>query len=357
MLFRSVINQAMGLEAQYENKKLTYALGSEKNVSAYVKMMIDAKLSGNDKLATRIYNEMVNAGISNEKMESQLGSKEKEKIKKDSVAMEAVEAYAKKDYDTYTQKLDELRKKYSQKNIESAIRSMYKAAYGEDDIETFDTISQEFWEKEEEVESSQFKTVIDAMMEAKLSGKLGEATKLYNYMVNNGLPNDKLDSAIDSREKELLKNDPLIKEGVEAFHEGDADRYVDIVEQLKNKNYYARNVTSAIESMHDKLYGEDDEDTFETITQDFWEEDEADEMVSYELLFNAFWNGSRGIYNEVWGLLNAAGKEDKNIRASMRKQCYYAYWKAEGEGNTEEMNKAAAEYQRNGGKLEMDYSQ
>ncbi len=192
----TVINQAMGLEAQYENKKLTYALGSEKNVSAYVKMMIDAKLSGNDKLATRIYNEMVNAGISNEKMESQLGSKEKEKIKKDSVAMEAVEAYAKKDYDTYTQKLDELRKKYSQKNIESAIRSMYKAAYGEDDIETFDTISQEFWEKEEEVESSQFKTVIDAMMEAKLSGKLGEATKLYNYMVNNGLPNDKLDSGL-----------------------------------------------------------------------------------------------------------------------------------------------------------------
>lgn len=348
----TVINQAMGLETQYGNKKLTYALGSEKNVSMYVKMMIDAKLSGNDKLATRIYNEMVNAGISNEKMESQLGSKEKEKIKKDSVAMEAVEAYAKKDYDTYTQKLDELRKKYSQKNIESTIRSMYEDKYGEEDIETFDKITQDFWEKEEEVESSQFKTVIDAMMEAKLSGKIGEATKLYNYMVNNGLPNDKLDSAIDSREKELLKNDPLIKEGAEAFHEGDADRYVDIVEQLKNKNYYARNVTSAIESMHDKLYGEDDEDTFETITQDFWEEDEADEMVSYELLFNAFWNGSRGTYNEVWGLLNAAGKEDKDIRASMRNRCYDAYWKAEGEGNTEEMNKAAAEYQRNGGKLE-----
>lgn len=348
----TVINQAMGLETQYGNKKLTYALGSEKNVSMYVKMMIDAKLSGNDKLATRIYNEMVNAGISNEKMESQLGSKEKEKIKKDSVAMEAVEAYAKKDYDTYTQKLDELRKKYSQKNIESTIRSMYEDKYGEEDIETFDKITQDFWEKEEEVESSQFKTVIDAMMEAKLSGKIGEATKLYNYMVNNGLPNDKLDSAIDSREKELLKNDPLIKEGAEAFHEGDADRYVDIVEQLKNKNYYARNVTSAIESMHDKLYGEDDEDTFETITQDFWEEDEADEMVSYELLFNAFLNGSRGTYNEVWGLLNAAGKEDKDIRASMRNRCYDAYWKAEGEGNTEEMNKAAAEYQRNGGKLE-----
>lgn len=348
----TVINQAMGLETQYGNKKLTYALGSEKNVSMYVKMMIDAKLSGNDKLATRIYNEMVNAGISNEKMESQLGSKEKEKIKKDSAAMEAVEAYAKKDYDTYTQKLDELRKKYSRKNIESTIRSMYEDKYGEEDIETFDKITQDFWEKEEEVESSQFKTVIDAMMEAKLSGKLEEATKLYNYMVNNGLPNDKLDSAIDSREKELLKNDPLIKEGAEAFHEGDADRYVDIVEQLKNKNYYARNVTSAIESMHDKLYGEDDEDTFETITQDFWEEDEADEMVSYELLFNAFWNGSRGTYNEVWGLLNAAGKEDKSIRASMRNRCYDAYWKAEDEGNTEEMNKAAAEYQRNGGKLE-----
>lgn len=348
----TVINQAMGLETQYGNKKLTYALGSEKNVSMYVKMMIDAKLSGNDKLATRIYNEMVNAGISNEKMESQLGSKEKEKIKKDSAAMEAVEAYAKKDYDTYTQKLDELRKKYSQKNIESTIRSMYEDKYGEEDIETFDKITQDFWEKEEEVESSQFKTVIDAMMEAKLSGKLGEATKLYNYMVNNGLPNDKLDSAIDSREKELLKNDPLTKEGAEAFHEGDADRYVDIVEQLKNKNYYARNVTSAIESMHDKLYGEDDEDTFETITQDFWEEDEADEMVSYELLFNAFWNGSRGTYNEVWGLLNAAGKEDKDIKSSMRGKCYYAYWKADGEGDTEKMNKAAEGYQQNGGKLE-----
>lgn len=348
----TVINQAMGLETQYGNKKLTYALGSEKNVSMYVKMMIDAKLSGNDKLATRIYNEMVNAGISNEKMESQLGSKEKEKIKKDSAVMEAVEAYAKKDYDTYTQKLDELRKKYSQKNIESTIRSMYEDKYGEEDIETFDKITQDFWEKEEEVESSQFKTVIDAMMEAKLSGKLGEATKLYNYMVNNGLPNDKLDSAIDSREKELLKNDPLTKEGAEAFHKGDADRYVDIVEQLKNKNYYARNVTSAIESMHDKLYGEDDEDTFETITQDFWEEDEADEMVSYELLFNAFWNGSRGTYNEVWGLLNAAGKEDKSIRASMRGKCYYAYWKADGEGDTEKMNKAAEGYQKNGGKLE-----
>lgn len=348
----TVINQAMGLETQYGNKKLTYTLGSEKNVSMYVKMMIDAKLSGNDKLATRIYNEMVNAGISNEKMESQLGSKEKEKIKKDSAAMEAVEAYAKKDYDTYTQKLDELRKKYSQKNIESTIRSMYEDKYGEEDIETFDKITQDFWEKEEEVESSQFKTVIDAMMEAKLSGKLGEATKLYNYMVNNGLPNDKLDSAIDSREKELLKNDPLIKEGAEAFHEGDADRYVDIVEQLKNKNYYARNVTSAIESMHDKLYGEDDEDTFETITQDFWEEDEADEMVSYELLFNAFWNGSRGTYNEVWGLLNAAGKEDNSIRSSMRSRLKSEYWKAKEAGDSQRMQRAADEFYRLGGKRE-----
>lgn len=222
----TIVNYTLGLDAQYENQKLTYDVGSEKNISMYVKMMLEAKMSGNEQIATRIYNDMVNGGISNEKIDNKIKTEQVKAIKEEPEAMEAAKAY----------------------------------------------------------------------------------------------------------------------------NEGRVDDYTRNVEALAKKGYFMANIESAVESLTKPPT--EDEETFETITKDYWKEEGEVESADYALLFNAYMNGNMVDYDKMWSILNAAGKEDKDIRASMRGKCYYAYWKADGEGDTEKMNKAAEGYQKNGGKLE-----
>lgn len=223
----TIVNYTLGLDAQYENKKLTYDVGSEKNVSMYVKMMLEAKMSGNEQVATRIYNDMVNGGISNEKIDNKIKTEQVKAIKEEPEAMEAAKAY----------------------------------------------------------------------------------------------------------------------------NEGRVDDYTRNVEALAKKGYFMANIESAVESLT-KPPTEKDEETFETITKDYWKEEGEVESADYALLFNAYRNGNMADYEKMWSILNAAGKEDNSIRSSMRSRLKSEYWKAKEAGDSQRMQRAADEFYRMGGKRE-----
>ena len=222
----TIVNYTLGLDAQYENQKLTYDVGSEKNISMYVKMMLEAKMSGNEQIATRIYNDMVNGGISNEKIDNKIKTEQVKAIKEEPEAMEAAKAY----------------------------------------------------------------------------------------------------------------------------NEGRVDDYTRNVEALAKKGYFMANIESAVESLTKPP--KEDEETFETITKDYWKEGQADEPADYALLFNAYMNGNMADYDKMWSILNAAGKEDNSIRSSMRSRLKSEYWKAKEAGDSQRMQRAADEFYRLGGKRE-----
>ena len=222
----TIVNYTLGLDAQYENQKLTYDVGSEKNINMYVKMMLEAKMSGNEQIATRIYNDMVNGGISNEKIDNKIKTEQVKAIKEEPEAMEAAKAY----------------------------------------------------------------------------------------------------------------------------NEGRVDDYTRNVEALAKKGYFMENIESAMESLTKPP--KEDEETFETITKDYWKEGQADEPADYALLFNAYMNGNMADYEKMWAILNAAGKEDNSIRNSMRSRLKSEYWKAKETGDSQRMQRAAEEFYRLGGKRE-----
>lgn len=222
----TIVNYTLGLDAQYENQKLTYNVGSEKNISMYVKMMLEAKMSGNEQIATRIYNDMLNGGISNEKIDNKIKTEQVKAIKEEPEAMEAAKAY----------------------------------------------------------------------------------------------------------------------------NEGRVDDYIRNVEALAKKGYFMANIESAVESLTKPP--EEDEETFETITKGYWKEEGEVESADYTLLFNAYMNGNMADYEKMWSILNAAGKEDKDIRSSMRSRLKSEYWKAKEAGDSQRMQRAAEEFYRLGGKRE-----
>lgn len=222
----TIVNYTLGLDAQYENQKLTYDVGSEKNINMYVKMMLEAKMSGNEQIATRIYNDMVNGGISNEKIDNKIKTEQVKAIKEEPEAMEAAKAY----------------------------------------------------------------------------------------------------------------------------NEGRVDDYTRNVEALAKKGYFMANIESAVESLTKPPT--EDEETFETITKDYWKEEGEVESADYALLFNAYMNGNMADYDKMWSILNAAGKEDNSIRSSMRSRLKSEYWKAKEAGDSQRMQRAADEFYRLGGKRE-----
>lgn len=346
-------NEADRLALAYQNRKLTNDIGSQQNVKLYTKMMLEAAFNGDNDLAAKIWNEMTRAGISNEQMQSQLTNAEKNRVRKEPEAAEAVEAYKEKDYDTYTAKMDALREKgYSQKGIEKALSGMYKEKYGEEPEKTFEEISAEYWTEDEEMKREKFQSVIDAMVEEKLSGATGSATKRYNYLINNGLNNDSVNGAIKTREKKLMKADSLIYDGAKAYYMGDVDGFLSVVDQFQAKHYFTENIYEAIKEKSEQLYGTDDPGTFEEITDEYWEDGTNDTGADNGLLYNAWKNGSSGTYQRMWDILADSGKKNGNIRSTMRGKLKKEYAAAKHKGDYQMMERAAAEYGRLGGDME-----
>ncbi len=350
----SFINHILGPDIQYENEKLKYFIGSERNTADYVKRMLEAKLDGNEELATKVYNDMIKAGISAETMENQLDSREKDRLRMEAEAEAAADAFWKEDFSDYMNQRDALGEKgYKEDNIESVIREITKKKYGEEAVETFDEISSDFWSEEEKAEKKDFQMTIDGMIEAKLAGKKEEATRLYNYMVGKGISNEKLDNAIESGEKKRVQEEPLAKEGAEAFHEGDIDRYTDIIDRLHEKGYFRGNAEKGVKTLYNKIYKGEEEEGFEEIKGDYWEEELEPDEMDYEMMANAYLYGDISDYNEAWAALEAQGKKKVNGgKTSMKSRMKKAYHEAKASGDYKKAEKARKEYLRLGGKAE-----
>ena len=147
-----------------------------------------------------------------------------------------------------------------------------------------------------------------------------------------------------------IKDEPEAMEAAKAYNEGRVDDYTRNVEALAKKGYFMANIESAVESLTKPPA--EDEETFETITKDYWKEGGADEPADYALLFNAYMNGNMADYEKMWAILNAAGKEDNSIRSSMRSRLKSEYWNAKEVGDSQRMQRAAEEFYRLGGKRE-----
>lgn len=192
----TIVNYTLGLDAQYENQKLTYNVGSEKNISMYVKMMLEAKMSGNEQIATRIYNDMLNGGISNEKIDNKIKTEQVKAIKEEPEAMEAAKAYNEGRVDDYIRNVEALAKKgYFMANIESAVESLTKPP--EEDEETFETITKGYWKEEGEVESADYTLLFNAYM----NGNMADYDKMWAILNAAGKEDNSIRSSMRSRLK------------------------------------------------------------------------------------------------------------------------------------------------------------
>lgn len=194
---------------------------------------------------------------------------------------------------------------------------------------------------------------VGRMLQAKFSGNDALATRIYNDMVKAGISNEKIDTKIETQEKKALKEEAETMQAAEAYARGDADAYLKAYDSLLQKGYTGGNISKAIKSVYNKMKtGEEEEETFEPITRDYWDEDEEPDFADYEMMFNAYMDGSQSDYDRMWDILEAAGKEKSNIKQSMKDRLKKAYQAAKAEGDYQKAQKAKNEFLRLGGKPE-----
>ena len=193
----------------------------------------------------------------------------------------------------------------------------------------------------------------ERMLKAKFSGNDDLATRIYNEMITAGVSNEKIDNKLESKEKKLLKEEPETTEGAEAYAAGDYNGYMNAIDSLTAKGYGKGYAVKVIESVYKKMKGGDDEEeTFEPITNDYWDNEPDKDPAGYEMMFNAYMSGNTNDYSQMWDRMEASGKEEGNIKSSMKSRLKKAYQAAKAEGNYQKAQRAKTEFLRLGGKLE-----
>ena len=193
----------------------------------------------------------------------------------------------------------------------------------------------------------------ERMLKAKFSGNDDLATRIYNEMIAAGVSNEKIDNKLESKEKKLLKEEPATMEGAEAYAAGDYNGYMNAIDSLTAKGYGKGYTVKVIESVYKKMKGGDDEEeTFEPITNDYWDNEPDKDPAGYEMMFNAYMSGNTNDYSRMWDRMEANGKEEGNIKSSMKSRLKKAYQAAKAEGDYQKAQRAKTEFLRLGGKPE-----
>lgn len=193
----------------------------------------------------------------------------------------------------------------------------------------------------------------ERMLKAKFSGNDDLATRIYNEMITAGVSNEKIDNKLESKEKKLLKEEPETTEGAEAYAAGDYNGYMNAIDSLTAKGYGKGYAVKVIESVYKKMKGGDDEEeTFEPITNYYWDNEPDKDPAGYEMMFNAYMSGNTNDYSQMWDRMEASGKEEGNIKSSMKSRLKKAYQAAKAEGNYQKAQRAKTEFLRLGGKPE-----
>lgn len=193
----------------------------------------------------------------------------------------------------------------------------------------------------------------ERMLKAKFSGNDDLATRIYNEMITAGVSNEKIDNKLESKEKKLLKEESATMEGAEAYAAGDYDGYMNAIDSLTAKGYGKGYAVKVIESVYKKMKGGDDEEeTFEPITNDYWDNEPDKDPAGYEMMFNAYMSGNTNDYSRMWDRMEANGKEEGNIKSSMKSRLKKAYQAAKAEGDYQKAQRAKTEFLRLGGKPE-----
>ena len=193
----------------------------------------------------------------------------------------------------------------------------------------------------------------ERMLKAKFSGNDDLATRIYNEMIAAGVSNEKIDNKLESKEKKLLKEEPETTAGAEAYAAGDYSGYMNAIDSLTAKGYGKGYAVKVIESVYKKMKGGDDEEeTFEPITNDYWDNEPDKDPAGYEMMFNAYMSGNTNDYSRMWDRMEANGKEEGNIKSSMKSRLKKAYQAAKAEGDYQRAQRAKTEFLRLGGKPE-----
>lgn len=193
----------------------------------------------------------------------------------------------------------------------------------------------------------------ERMLKAKFSGNDDLATRIYNEMIAAGVSNEKIDNKLESKEKKMLKEEPATMEGAEAYAAGDYNGYMNAIDSLTAKGYGKGYTVKVIESVYKKMKGGDDEEeTFEPITNDYWDNEPDKDPAGYEMMFNAYMSGNTNDYSRMWDRMEANGKEEGNIKSSMKSRLKKAYQAAKAEGDYQKAQRAKTEFLRLGGKPE-----
>ena len=239
-LANTIIQATRKLTAEYEATQLKYDISHTSNRSRYASMIVEAEELGEQELADKIREDMMQAGNSKEEIDRSINSVITKAYKEDERVQEAADAKASGDLIRYGEIYDELvAEGFQGKQLKSAVQSLAnkiseeaeeddtQAASETEEAEEGDT---EEKQKESRYSSGDLITAIEQYADTKESLRNFETVvqDMYQTKIDNGMEDNKARSSIRSSITRAYK-----EKWIKAYNAGNKEVYEGIQRKLK----------------------------------------------------------------------------------------------------------------------------
>lgn len=188
------------------------------------------------------------------------------------------------------------------------------------------------------------KVYYSLIYKARQEGNDELAMEIANWMIDQGVTKESIDTALQKMINDDAENSDLINEYADAYNSGDITKMSSIIDRAKKRGISGDELQTSAKKLLNASESTDDEEEKDYYTDGFGGDAEYDNTYLYDQLANDLLSGNRSGADEITAELKNSGKEQKDIDSGVKSKIKARMLKDAGYESQEDMEAAGDEF-------------
>lgn len=188
------------------------------------------------------------------------------------------------------------------------------------------------------------KVYYSLIYKARQEGNDELAMEIANWMIDQGVTKESIDTALQKMINDDAENSDLITEYADAYNSGDIAKMSSTIDKAKKRGISGDELQTSAKKLLNASESTDEEEEKEYYTDGFGGDAEYDNTYLYDQLANDLLSGNRSGAEKITAELKKSGKEQKDIDSGVKSKIKARMLKDAGYESQEDMEAAGDEF-------------